>query len=696
NSPEMARQTIFGETGPEENQAPILKGIENKSIKVGDKFDALEGVTASDKEDGDLTSKIKVSGKVDNTKVGKYELVYSVIDSQGLEITKSRVITVEEKIVNPEPEQNQAPILKGIENKTIKVGDKFDSLEGVTAIDEEDGDLTSKIKVSGKVDNLISGKYELTYSVEDSKGLETVAKRVITVEKNSIEQPEYDFEVGQGIEWPSQVNAPFADMTAWNNGEFSNNGALNLKKISQDTGVKFFNLGFIQSTGGVSNGKVNWGWGGHEVLSERHSDNSQYQGIKKAIKDVRELGGDITISLGGLNGVAPWEVTQDVETLYNTYKEIVQGYGLTRLDLDIEDGATNKVHNIANAKAIKKLQDETGVDIVLTLAVMPTGLTSVQLDVLEAYLSQGVDVEIVNIMTMCYGASVPDYAIGSVQAVDSTMIQVKEYFKKYANIELTEEQAYRKIGTTPSVGFEGTAHPIFDVEDTKVVVNHAIEKGIGMVSMWCINRDSKAQGNEGIKNAYEHTDVMKQFGEEINPGPEVNNAPVLKGLEDKTISIGEVFDKMAGVSASDREDGDLTNKIVVIGDVDTSKAGKYTLTYKVTDSKGIETKKERVITVKDSSQLEDTYDPKQVYYGGETVIYKGEKYTAKWWVQGEVPDKSQAWEKEIIQNEDGTINYFDGMVCTGGELVSHNGKVYKAKWWTNTIPGSDESWELVK
>ncbi|CEH32875.1 glycosyl hydrolase family 18 protein [Romboutsia lituseburensis] len=596
------------------------------------------------------------------------------------------------------PEVNQVPVLKGISNKTIKVGDSFNELAGVTATDKEDGDLTSKIKVSGNVDTTKVGKYELTYKVSDSKGLETVANRTITVEEAVVTPPQEDsdFGVGQGIQWPSQVNAPFADMTAWNNGDFSNNGALNLKKISQDTGVKFFNLGFIQSTGGVSNGKVNWGWGGHEVLSERHADNTQYQGIKKSIKDIREIGGDVTISLGGLNGVAPWEVTQDVNTLYNTYKEIVQGYGLTRIDLDIEGGATNKQHNIANAKAIKKVQDETGVDIVLTLAVMPSGLTSVQLDVLEAYLSQGVDVEVVNIMTMCYGASVPDYAVGSVQAVDNTMKQVKEYFKKYANRELTDEQAYRKVGMTPSVGFEGSAHPIFDTEDTKIIVDHAIEKEIGMVSMWSINRDSKAQDNQGINNAYEHTNLMKQFGKETTtPDPEENKAPVFSGIANKTIKVGEIFDALSGVTATDKEDGNLTDKIKVSGKADTSKAGKYELTYSVTDSKGLTTTAKRTITVESVSVEGDTYDSTKIYYGGELVTYKGQEYKAKWWTQGEAPDKSQAWEKIVKPNEDGSINYEPGMIFTGGETVKYEGKSYKAKWWTNTVPGSDDSWQLI-
>ena len=45
-------------------------------------------------------------------------------------------------------------------------------------------------------------------------------------------------------------------------------GPANLKKLSDETGIKYFNLAFIQSTGSVTNGKINWGTGGYSVLSE--------------------------------------------------------------------------------------------------------------------------------------------------------------------------------------------------------------------------------------------------------------------------------------------------------------------------------------------------------------------------------------------------------------------------------------------
>lgn len=699
------------EKGAETIKSPKLYIKSDKALNRGDYLSGtvtykngytivdLESVWEGKNIEPGKTYTFKLSG---DAKIESIELVQRM-SSNSPDMYKQTIFGQTEEETE-KPNVNEAPVLKGVNNTTIKVGDSFDKMAGVTASDKEDGDLTSKIKIDGNVDTEKAGEYKLTYSVEDSQGEKTIKNRTIIVEKVIVAPPQekLDFGVGEGIQWPSQVNSPFVDMVSWvTKPGYSNNGAINLKKIAEDTGVKFFNLGFIQSPGGISDGKINWGWGSHSVLSEKHKDNTQYQGIKQSIKDVRDMGGDVTISLGGLNGVTFWEVTQDVDILFNTYKELVDGYRLTRLDLDIEGIAQNKTYNIANAKAIKKLQDATGVDIVLTLPVLPSGLTSVQLDVLEAYLSQGVDVEVVNIMTMCYGQGTllpgENYGTGSLRAVDSTKDQLKQYFKKYANIELTDEQAYRKIGTTPSIGFEGAAHPMFTTEWTNLIVEHAIDRGIGMTSMWSMNRDAMVENNQGVSTQYEFTNIFNKFGGDTEGQPEVNKAPVLNGVVDKTIIVGDDFDKLAGVSATDKEDGNLTYKIKVDGEVDTTKAGIYKLTYSVEDSEGLVTTKIRTITVKEkSSQLEDTYDPSKVYLEGDTVIYKGVKYTARWWTQGEAPDKSQVWEKEAIFNEDGSIDYYEGMICKGGELVAYEGSVYKAKWWTNSKPGSDSSWELVK
>ncbi len=513
---QLSSQTIIGEA--ESNQAPVISGVGNQTITVGESFDPLAGVTATDKEDGDLTSQIKVTGKVDTAKEGNYPLTYSVTDSDGNETIAKRVITVEKKEIS-----NEKPKFFGVNSQTITVGENFDPLAGVTATDKEDGDLTSQIKVTGSVDTTKAGVYTLAYSVTDSDSNTTRQERTITVKQKAT----VDFGVGQGIQWPAQVMAPFVDMTAYvSDREFSNNGAPNLAEIAKQSETKFFNLGFMQATG-VVNGRLNWSWGGFNGLNELTNDQWQYEGIKKAIRELREEGGDVALSFGGLNSGAFWELTQDVTILTNAYQELIEGYGLTRIDLDVEAGAMDYQHNKANAKAIKKIQELTGVKVTLTLPVMPTGLIQTGLDVLKAYLEEGVDLENINIMTMCYGASVPDYAKGSIDAVDNTMKQVKDYFKKYAGIDLTTEQAYVKLGTTPSVGFENTGHPYFTTEMMKQVVDHAVEKNIGMVSFWSINRDAKIDNGVGqVKNRFEFTKVAQTFGEsDIEPDTEAPTTP---------------------------------------------------------------------------------------------------------------------------------------------------------------------------
>ena len=81
-------------------------------------------------------------------------------------------------------------------------------------------------------------------------------------------------------------------------------------------------------------------------------------------------------------------------------------------------------------------------------------------------------------------------------------------------------------------------------------------------------------------------------------------APALTVPEDGEMVVGDDFDALEGVSATDNVDGDLTSKIVVTGAVDTEKAGSYTLTYTVKDARGNVTVVERVVTV-----VAETEDP---------------------------------------------------------------------------------------
>ena len=66
------------------------------TLYIGDKYDEA-GAVAKDTCDGDLSKDIKINGKVDNNRAGKYEIAYEVSDKAGNKSSKKRVVTVKEK-----------------------------------------------------------------------------------------------------------------------------------------------------------------------------------------------------------------------------------------------------------------------------------------------------------------------------------------------------------------------------------------------------------------------------------------------------------------------------------------------------------------------------------------------------------------------------------------------------------------------
>ncbi|WP_221796718.1 immunoglobulin-like domain-containing protein [Oceanobacter mangrovi] len=75
--------------------APVITLIGSASLPVTLGSDYVDqGASAQDDVDGNLTSAITVSGEVDTSQEGRYELVYKVSDSAGNQASVSRIITV--------------------------------------------------------------------------------------------------------------------------------------------------------------------------------------------------------------------------------------------------------------------------------------------------------------------------------------------------------------------------------------------------------------------------------------------------------------------------------------------------------------------------------------------------------------------------------------------------------------------------
>ncbi len=159
------------------NAKPIIKASD-KTIDENTTFDPKKDVTATDAEDGDLTSKIEViENTVNNKTAGEYKVVYKVVDSANQAVTKTIKVTVK---------VNNAPVINA-SDKTILVDSSFDPKKDVTATDTEDGDLTNKIEViENTVNNKVVGEYKVVYSVTDSKEKKTTKEiKVVVKEKET-------------------------------------------------------------------------------------------------------------------------------------------------------------------------------------------------------------------------------------------------------------------------------------------------------------------------------------------------------------------------------------------------------------------------------------------------------------------------------------------------------------------------------
>lgn len=74
---------------------PTLSGIDDTEIIKDTTFDPLKGVTASDGSGNDITNNIKIlKNNVNSEKTGEYEVIYSVTNSKGITLQRTRKVTV--------------------------------------------------------------------------------------------------------------------------------------------------------------------------------------------------------------------------------------------------------------------------------------------------------------------------------------------------------------------------------------------------------------------------------------------------------------------------------------------------------------------------------------------------------------------------------------------------------------------------
>jgi hypothetical protein len=187
---------------------------------------------------------------------------------------------------------------------------------------------------------------------------------------------------------------------------------------------------------------------------------------------LRTAGGDMVFAFGGAAGIELAQACSDVSSLQAAYQSAVNTYRIQWMDLDIEgaplyDAAANDRRN----RAIRNL----GVKISYTLPVMPEGLTSGGIDLLRNAQANGVNVSVVNLMTMDYGyAYCGDMGSYALQAANSVRSQL-------ASIGMSVP-----VGVTPMIGVNDVTCEVFQLSD----MDQVMAGNIGYLSYWSLGRDN--------------------------------------------------------------------------------------------------------------------------------------------------------------------------------------------------------------
>jgi hypothetical protein len=254
---------------------------------------------------------------------------------------------------------------------------------------------------------------------------------------------------------PNKVYAPYVDVMLW--------PTFNLMNSYNATGQKYYTLAFI--TAG-SNGQPMWG--GVTPMEQNF--------LLDQITQLRAAGGDVIVSFGGANGTPIDAAITNVNTLVSTYQAVINRYGLTWIDFDIEGFWVADQASIDRRNAAARIlqQNNPNLKITYCLPVMPTGLTWDGTNVITKAKAAGVNIYNVNIMAMDYGQSNSQMGSAAISAAQNT-----------------RNQTGLNIGITPMIGKNDTQNETFTLANATEVLNFANANGyVNMIAMWSMNRDN--------------------------------------------------------------------------------------------------------------------------------------------------------------------------------------------------------------
>ena len=170
---------------------------------------------------------------------------------------------------------------------------------------------------------------------------------------------------------------------------------------AQASGVKYFTLAFLQSTG-KNSCSLDWNGNSSQPLSYYASD----------IAALRAAGGDVIPSFGGYSadhgGTEIADSCTNVQSIAADYEQVITTLGVTRLDMDVESSSLNNTAGITRRNQAIALTEQWAaangipLQIQYTIPVEQYGLDPNGEAVLQNAVTNGATVTSVNIMVFDY------------------------------------------------------------------------------------------------------------------------------------------------------------------------------------------------------------------------------------------------------------------------------------------------------
>jgi hypothetical protein len=259
-------------------------------------------------------------------------------------------------------------------------------------------------------------------------------------------------------------------------------------QLAAQSGNKFLTLAFLETP---AVGSCTAFWNGDPSMPVAWST------FGADIATIRKAGGDIVPSFGGFSADNQGRELADscpsVNAIASEFERVITTYGVTRIDLDVEDNSLINTGGIDRRnQAIKQVErwaaehDRT-VQFVYTLPTNTTGLDPTGVHVLRNAVENHARVDIVNIMTFDYYDNLPHEMAKDTRTAAGHLIATLHQLFPSRSLQ----QLWSMVGITEMVGIDDFGPPeIFTTQDALVVRHWAEAHGIAELSFWALQRDN--------------------------------------------------------------------------------------------------------------------------------------------------------------------------------------------------------------